>query len=166
MLDPAEIPLRDIHLPGTIGWWPIAPGWWFLAGGILGALLISVIGWWWWRRTRLRRRARLRLAEIVTAYATHQDRHRLAGDLSTLTRQIGLRLFGAPEIASLTGPEWLARLDTSTDHRFFSEGAGRILTAAPYDRTATTFDSSVLLAGFEHWLRRLPPAASSTHADV
>lgn len=164
MLDPTQIPLRDIHLPAAIGWWPPAPGWWFLAGGILCALSGGAAIQWWLRRTRLRRRARRRLAAIIAAFATHQDRHRLAGELSTLSRQVALQLFGTGESASLTGPEWLARLDTSTDNQFFSAGAGRILTAAPYDRTST-FDSDALLAGFEHWLRRLP-AIVVTHPHV
>lgn len=156
MLDPTQIPLRDIHLPVPIGWWPPASGWWYLSGGILCALLAGAAFKWWWRRTRLRRRARQRLAAIGTAYATHQDRHRLAGELSILSRQVALQFFGTGESASLTGSDWLTRLDTSTDSRFFSAGAGRILTTAPYDRTANTFDSDELLAGFEHWLRRLP----------
>jgi len=25
-------PLRPLHLPDQIGWWPPAPGWWLLAG--------------------------------------------------------------------------------------------------------------------------------------
>ena len=24
------LPLRDLHLPDAIGWWPLAPGWWVL----------------------------------------------------------------------------------------------------------------------------------------
>ena len=26
-----ELPIRDIHLPETIGWFPPAMGWWFIA---------------------------------------------------------------------------------------------------------------------------------------
>ena len=25
--DPASLPLRDIHLPDPVSWWPLAPGW-------------------------------------------------------------------------------------------------------------------------------------------
>ena len=24
------LPLRDLHLPAEVGWWPLAPGWWVL----------------------------------------------------------------------------------------------------------------------------------------
>ena len=27
-MDPQQIPLRDLHLPDAISWWPLAPGWW------------------------------------------------------------------------------------------------------------------------------------------
>ena len=29
-MDPEQIPLRDLHLPEAVGWWPLAPGWWVL----------------------------------------------------------------------------------------------------------------------------------------
>ena len=29
-MDPDQLPLRDLHLPEAVGWWPLAPGWWVL----------------------------------------------------------------------------------------------------------------------------------------
>ena len=29
-MDQNALPLRDLHLPDAIGWWPPAPGWWVL----------------------------------------------------------------------------------------------------------------------------------------
>ena len=45
------LPLRDIHLPDPIGWWPLAPGWW----GVLGLVLLIISGIFWWRRKKHRR---------------------------------------------------------------------------------------------------------------
>ena len=37
-MDPEQIPLRDLHLPEAIGWWPLAPGWWVVIALVAGAL--------------------------------------------------------------------------------------------------------------------------------
>ena len=43
----SNLQLRDIHLPDAVSWWPPAPGWWLLLGGLLLALLfIRVIRPW------------------------------------------------------------------------------------------------------------------------
>jgi len=157
MIDPQNLPLHDIHLPAPIGWWPLAPGWWIALGAGLTALLVGGLAWWWWRRTRLRRRARQRLGEIARAFATHQDHHRLAVDLSMLCRQVGLQILGAAQGAAVTGTAWLTALDTLAADHFFSTGPGRILAEAPYD-PARTYDASPLLAGLDRWLRALPAA--------
>ncbi len=165
MLDPTTLPLRDIHLPVPIGWWPLAPGWWILSGCVLVTLLAAGGFWRWWRRTRLRRQARQRLAEIAAAFARHADHHRLAGELSILCRQVALQSFGPEDAAALTGSAWLSRLESTSRAQFFSTGAGRILATAPYDPAASTFDAAAILAGCEEWLRHLPPA-SRVHLHV
>ena len=38
-IDFSQIPLRDIHLPGAVAWWPPAPGWWVLLALAVGALV-------------------------------------------------------------------------------------------------------------------------------
>ena len=57
---PIDLPLRDIHLPDPVSWWPPAPGWWLLFGLslVLGGLLV------WHRLRRRRREAAARQAEL------------------------------------------------------------------------------------------------------
>jgi len=152
---PQDLPLRDIHLPDAVPWWPPAPGWWVL----LGTLVVLLAAAWgvhvWRRRTALRRAARRRLAEIAGAFASHGDAQRLAADLSLLCRQVALQVDGE-SAAAITGAPWLARLDALGAGAFFREGAGRVLADAPYARTAQGVDAPALLDGLEHWLRRLP----------
>ena len=43
-MDENALPLRDLHLPDAIGWWPPAPGWW-----VVIALLAAGLGYLAWR---------------------------------------------------------------------------------------------------------------------
>ena len=44
-LDPASLQnLNDIVLPATVGWWPLATGWYFLFG-----LLLIALAWFGYR---------------------------------------------------------------------------------------------------------------------
>ncbi len=64
-MDPTQIPLRDLHLPEVIGWWPPASGWWFLivlvSAGLVYLLYRSIRKW---RRNASRRVALRELARI------------------------------------------------------------------------------------------------------
>src|SRR5690606_20856396 len=87
-MNPETLPLRDLHLPDPVGWWPLAPGWWILLALVLVALLLA------WRVLHLRRRRnaarRLALAELArleAAYAADRDLARLASALSQLLRR-------------------------------------------------------------------------------
>ena len=50
-MNPDSLPLRDIHLPAPLGWWPLAPGWW-IVGALVFALLIAGLIWLWKRQNR------------------------------------------------------------------------------------------------------------------
>jgi hypothetical protein len=89
-MKPTDLPLRDIHLPAPVSWWPLAPGWWVS----LALLLVSgVLLAWWWRGapTRRARRAALdELAAIESDFARHNDGHACAKALSRLLRRLAL----------------------------------------------------------------------------
>ena len=42
-LNPETLNLRDIHLPEAIFWWPLAPGWWILAGATLLFIIVFFV---------------------------------------------------------------------------------------------------------------------------
>jgi len=106
----ATLPLHDIHLPPTPGWWPPAPGWWLLAALIIVALFILArIAR---RRLRVRRwhaRVRGELDRIAASHATQPDPVRVAADVSKLLRRASLLI--APGAAALQGDAWLDFLD-------------------------------------------------------
>jgi HAMP domain-containing protein len=161
MMPQAELPLRDIHLPDPISWWPPAPGWWLLA-----ALFLTVIGLlYWaiqvWRRGRLRRDAHSALARIRTSYEQHGSAHRLAADLSILLRRIAISGYPRTEVAALTNQQWLAFLDQVFEKRKpgaqanFSHGVGRVLIEAPY-RPSMEVDAQGLIELCEQWIDAVP----------
>ncbi|MGE3500194.1 MAG: DUF4381 domain-containing protein [Candidatus Binatia bacterium] len=156
---PQDLPLRDIHLPAPVPWWPPAPGWWVLLGILVSALAAAWGLRAWRRRTALRRAARRRLAEIAAGYATHADPGRLTAELSLLCRQVALHVDGEAA-AAVTGDPWLARLDACGGGEFFRSGAGRVLADAPYARSAHGVDARALLDGLANWLNRLPTRES------
>ena len=134
-MDPTQIPLRDLHLPEAIGWWPLAPGWWFLIALAFGAvcyLLYRVYRTW--RRNVYRRIALKELARIRSEYRKGADAVTLATDLSELLRRTMLAYAPRGQVAGLTGDAWLEWLDDGLEDRPFSNGAGRNVESLPYRR--------------------------------
>lgn len=132
-MDPAELPLRDLHLPDPAGFWPLAPGWW-----VLIVLAMAAAGWLVvhayraWVRNAPRRQALRALDACVAEYARHGDALRLAAHLSSLLRRTMLAYAPRTDVAGLTGEAWLAWLDRGLDRPQFLEGDGRPLVEWPY----------------------------------
>ncbi len=155
--DPANLPLRDIHLPPPPAWWPPAPGWWILA-----ALAVALpLAWFAWRH--LRRRTAVRRAALLELESLRRhtgDPARLAQEASLLLRRISLAFDPAHVHVTATGDAWLARL------RALAPGLdeGRLdeaLLIAPY-APRTEVDVPALLAALERWIRALPPTPRAT----
>lgn len=155
MTDPAQLPLRDIHLPEEISWWPPAPGWWILAG----VLLLAGVGIWYWRRQREHARASAayaaiqRLHDLRAAYQQHDDPLQLVRELSILLRRMSISTSGREESAGLTGEAWLQYLDICLPEKPFSSGRGRVLIEAPYRQAIDPEELAPLLEICEQWLR-------------
>lgn len=156
-----QLPLRDIHLPEPIGWWPLAPGWWILLA-ILILLPVLIALFIKWRRHQ-RRQGRVKqqvedeLKRIRDSYQQHQDSLRLIQELSALLRRAAISRYPRSEVASLTGEHWLNFLDRQLDSTDFSQGTGRILGDAPYrPTTPSPEDAEALLALSQRWLSSLP----------
>ncbi|MGZ8250146.1 DUF4381 domain-containing protein [Methylomagnum sp.] len=144
-----QLPLRDIHLPESVGWWPPAIGWWLLL--ILVPLLI--VGLVWVIR-RLRRVSPVKLArrelDALRADASLDPAEKLRR-LSILLRRTALSIHPRDEVASLTGEAWLRWLDSGLGEPRFSRGVGRWLVDVPYRPTPPT-DLDELLDLCRDWL--------------
>ena len=157
-----NLPLRDIHLPEPIGWWPPAPGWWLLLFGILSAVLLSA---WLWRRWRRLTVKKLALRELDRIEQEASDPRERLQELAILLRRASLSIYPREEVAGLTGETWLLFLDRQLGDRHFSEGAGRLLLEAPYRREIDS-DAASLLALCREWVDRLPEPVGSRGAKT
>ena len=163
-MNPAELPLRDIHLPEAVGWWPPAPGWWLVAVLVAVSAALTVRAW---RRHRAWRRSPAHIAamefERVRAdWREHKDTEQLARELSTWLRRAGMSLRSRREVASLTGAEWWRYLDRVAGTGVFGPDGGRLLTEAPY-RASADVDASRLLTLCERWLRAVSDRQRAAH---
>ena len=134
-MDPEQIPIRDLHLPADIGWWPLAPGWWLLiavvSAGLLWGLYRQFVRW---RADRARRVALKQLAAIEREYRAERDAVTAAGRMSELLRRTFLAYTPRATMAGLTGDRWLEFLNEGLDEAVFTRGAGRRLASLPYER--------------------------------
>jgi hypothetical protein len=152
-MDPEQIPLRDLHLPEAVGWWPLAPGWWVLIALVaIGMLLLLRRAWIRWRHNAARRIALRELARLEGSYREAPNPVLLATRLSELVRRTMLAYAPRKEVAGLTGAEWLVWLDRGLDEKPFSEGPGRSLKELPYRRADSV--SGVDVGGLLDAVRR------------
>ncbi len=151
------LPLRDLHLPVPVGWWPLAPGWWFLI--LLATLAIAYgLARAYQRRQRnaARRYALRELARFEAEYLEHNDPVTLGKQLSQLLRRGMLAYAPRAEIAGLTGEAWLRWLDRGMPLPYFHTEGGKSLLQLPYRSPQDDFadvDIDALLSAVRMRLR-------------
>jgi len=146
------LPLKDIHIPEAIGWWPPAIGWWILAV-LIPLLMVFFI----WIYKRLTRNSAIKTAKKCLAAIkqdTSQDANQKLVELSALVRRVAISVAPRALAAGLTGRDWLAYLDQSVKDAPFTEGVGQLLAEAPYRKSAITdAEISSLISLCEDWLK-------------
>jgi hypothetical protein len=150
-MEPTPLPLRDIHLPEPIGWWPPAPGWW----GLLVLLILAALGWVLWNRRRQRGPTPLQaaLAELtrLEADAALPMRDKLQG-LSILMRRVAMSLYPREEVAGLAGEDWRRWLAEKSGDASLAGELAELMDHAPYRPMPP---ESAMAPGFEacrRWL--------------
>jgi len=134
-IDVSQLPLRDIHLPGPIGWWPPAFGWWLVAALVLVGLALYGLQYY---RARHRRAALKAMTRVRAALEQGAEPVACLQFLSTVLRRFAMtsvaRAAGEADVAGLIGERWLRYLDGRWNRTDFSVGLGKRLLAAPYAR--------------------------------
>ena len=127
--DFSQLPLRDIHLPEAVAWWPIAFGWWLLIGLAVGAAIAAALLY----RRRYRERAAIRgFKRVAQALADGTAPVVCIQRISMILRRFVMSLGEHRKVAGLTGEAWLNFLDGRWARDEFSAGIGRILIYGPY----------------------------------
>lgn len=128
-----SLPLRDLHLPEPVGWWPLAPGWWILLLLLAAAVGFGLIRWHQHRQRNAARRYALRkLARFEAEYLEHRNPVVLGKQLSQLLRRGMLAYAERDEVAGLTGEDWLQWLDRGMPLPYFHTEGGKSLLQLPY----------------------------------
>lgn len=131
--------LIDIPLPQELSLWPQT--WPLRIALVLIAAAALLAAWRFvhlYRAGKYRREALAELDEIRRVADSAPDQ--VAARLSLLVRRTALGAFPRETVAPLAGPAWLAFLDRSYGGEEFSQGAGRLLISAPYQRTSPNRD--------------------------
>jgi Domain of unknown function (DUF4381) len=152
-----SLPLKDIHLPPAVGFWPPAPGW-LLLGGLLVLIAVAVV---YGLRRREQRRALTAAALILQDIRRRADQHdplQTLAELSAWLRRVALSTAARQDIAALRGADWLAYLDQNLPDHPFSQGVGQCLADAQYRRQAPEhLDWPALFDLCARWLKQQKP---------
>lgn len=169
-VDYTQLPLRDIHLPGPIGWWPPAPGWWLLLAFVLVGLALYGVHYYGGRHKRVALRA---VTRVRTALEQGAEPVACLQSVSTILRRFAMTSVAsakegaaALDVPGLIGERWLKYLDGRWERTEFSAGLGRQLLAAPYARPNSIERSTALeLTGLcAAWLAAQPTSKRTRRA--
>lgn len=148
-----ELPLRDIHLPAEISWWPLAIGWWFVIVALMlifGGTLILI-----WRKCRptLRKEAMAALDRIEKQFHENEDAHLCLAQLSILLRRAAISQ--NYKRSAITGMAWLKVLDQQLGKPEFSQGPGQLLLTGPYRKEVDKEELHAFLQLCKRWVEKI-----------
>ncbi|MCB1196762.1 MAG: DUF4381 domain-containing protein [Bdellovibrionota bacterium] len=160
-MDFEQIPLRDIHLPHAIGYWPVSIGWWVML--VLFVALVFAV--WRYKKYKQNHIGTLSLNafhEIVKKYEKNKNDAEFSKELSILIRRIVISKFPRKDTASLVGQQWLEFLDKMAECEDFTKGCGRQIITAPYqNKSLDRVDD--LIQVVEKWIKKVTYKKEAKH---
>jgi hypothetical protein len=157
--DPASLQnLNDIVLPATVGWWPLAGGWYLLC-----ALLLIALAWIGYRSIRrwiengYRRAALHELQLLVQDVQKPEKRNTGLRQLPVLLKRTALSVYPREQVASLSGDDWYDYLNSQTDSPAFTQPDRSLLNSISYSTgDLNDVDSqaeAALIEAIKFWLK-------------
>lgn len=130
--------LRDVHVPASPSWWPLAPGWWLVLA-VVFLMVAGIVAW----RLAARRRQRRWQRWFDAAGEAHSAADQVA-TISERLRRAARRL--DPSADRLQGDAWLQFLDGKRGDHAFSQGPGRLLLDGGYRREVAPAELAAMTA--------------------
>lgn len=125
--------LADIAVPPPVSWMPRTWGW-----AVLAAALLALIGWLVVRgarryaANRYRREGLSELDRIEAKLADDGERGKALAAMPELLKRVALAAWPRTEVASLSGPSWVAFLHAHGGTVGFPDAAARLLDDLEY----------------------------------
>ena len=161
--DPASLQnLNDIVLPGAVGWWPLAVGWYLLFG-----VLLVVLSWFTytlirrWINNRYRRVALQQLQLLAEDIQNTDNRDTGLRQIPVLLKRTALSVYPRSQLASLTGRNWHDFLNSKVSKPSFTESTADLLDEISYSvgdlSKVEPQAADDLLMASHHWLKHHQP---------
>lgn len=157
-----QLPLRDIHLPESVSWWPPAIGWWILL--LLIILIIPAIRYLVKkiRQPVLKKGAIAEMVAVIVDYNLHKNKLRLIQDLSIAFKRIGISYLPRNRMAGEYGKSWYQQINKLVARNRLSDHQIRLLSEAPYQKNPDLHDQDIdpLIEQVKKWVKALPRHSS------
>jgi hypothetical protein len=145
--------LKDIHLPQSITWWPLAPGWYV----VLLIIMFSIIGVvYFFHRRQLNALAKNQALELLKTYKEQYEKDRNAQQasarISELLRRVALVYYPRAEVASIHGNAWLEFLNQTSKGIDFNPVKSMLLDS-PF-KTEETVNLNPLINRAQVWIKQ------------
>jgi len=142
--------LRDIHLPTDPSMWPLAPGWWVL-------IVLALVAFYYLFKLlakiqntkRLNQLMQDELLSVRESYKNHNNKHKLAADVSTLLNRFVIHVLKDSNASSLSGEAWIVYLNSRVNDQVFDDFKNE-LTQAQYQKDVD-FDVPRLIATVKNY---------------
>lgn len=146
--------LHDIHLPPTIGWWPMAYGWYVLL--IILLLITSLLIAFWYRRYHYSR-AKKQACKLLHTYEQEYQRQGNAAitcaKISELLRRVALAYFPRQKVANLQGEAWINFLNQTAKNINFNDVRQHLLEF-PYQNQVQEINLKPLFTRAYAWIKQ------------
>lgn len=152
--------LKDIYLPSEVTWWPLAPGWYFIA--LLLVLFLACLGLLSYKyhlRKRFKKQAIALLDSYTHQYAKNRNAQLTTAAISELLKRVALVYFPRERVASMHGQDWLNFL-TSTSKGLDFNTVSSLLLDAPFQPNQAR-DLSPLIELATRWIKQRSGSCSN-----